>query len=67
MRYHYVLAGLVWHSPSYELDQLGLRPVSNLNMSDNMQLFNAGTSTVEYELEWTLSFTRTSGFCDIRQ
>ena len=31
-------------------------------MSDNMQLFNAGTSIVVYELEWTLSFMRTSVF-----
>ena len=60
MRYHYVLVGLVWHSQSYEWDQLGLRPVSHLNMSDNMQLFNAVTGIDEYELEWTLSFMRTS-------
>ena len=46
MRYHYVLAGLVWHSPSYEWDQLGLRPVSHLNMLDNVQLFNVGASNV---------------------
>ena len=67
MPYHYVLAGLGWHYPIYEWGQLVLRPVSNLNMSDNMQLFNAGTSIVVYELEWTLSFTRTSGFCDFRR